>query len=406
MRPEQSIIATLLDKGKIPVISFHEIGGNIRLSVHDSADVPEYIAISHVWAGGLGNTVENALPLCQSRRIYLYCRNLHMASDHSNIKSLNPGEGLCAPAIMPDHEIFFWMDTLCVPRSRVSSILQASASLPGLVPLNNIEIERLRQKAVQQMSEIYLRASKVLVLDPHLLQIRGNLYEKMVSVSYSNWTRRLWTLQEAIFSQGDLHFQFLDGTKSFMDLFLLEGELGRDDWAPSSLFHISATQPLNSITNILMQAYEVFNMDEVSRLQEVGPHLAQLLNAIARRTTTKKEDEAICIATMLGLPIVDVLNTPGSSRLMQLFRMLAVKLPASILFSSGHRMEEPEFRWAPTSFLGKPHATDAAAQQLGSYNLSSLFPFISASLCERGLLVRLHSWRLVGPPEGSSQGVK
>lgn len=65
--PYASLIE-VIRSGKVPLISIEEIDSdvrNCRLKVHSRSKDTEYVAISHVWADGLGNPKTNALPLCQ-----------------------------------------------------------------------------------------------------------------------------------------------------------------------------------------------------------------------------------------------------------------------------------------------------------------------------------------------------
>ena len=66
----------------------------------------DYVAISHVWAGGLGNTSKNALPNCQVKRL----KNLvQKASESISPVSSHLGTSIGSKI---SH---FWIDTLCIP---------------------------------------------------------------------------------------------------------------------------------------------------------------------------------------------------------------------------------------------------------------------------------------------------
>lgn len=64
--PYEDVIE-VIQKGGIPLISIHydQDTGLPKLRVHARKRTSNYVAISHVWADGLGNPNENALPLCQ-----------------------------------------------------------------------------------------------------------------------------------------------------------------------------------------------------------------------------------------------------------------------------------------------------------------------------------------------------
>jgi hypothetical protein len=66
--PYQMIIETL-EKGEIPLVSLYDSGDGLSLQVIKRRSATPYIAISHVWADGLGNPRENALPACQLKKL-------------------------------------------------------------------------------------------------------------------------------------------------------------------------------------------------------------------------------------------------------------------------------------------------------------------------------------------------
>ena len=76
-------MCSMLAKGKIPVIPTNtpiEEGATIELY---EAEKCKYVAISHVWSDGLGNTQHNALPQCQLRRICNLVQSLNQPDEPS-----------------------------------------------------------------------------------------------------------------------------------------------------------------------------------------------------------------------------------------------------------------------------------------------------------------------------------
>lgn len=147
---------------EIPVITLddevHE--GPIHLKVHKASDV-HYVAISHVWADGLGSTTETGLPTCQLRRLA------------SLVSKIRPGAA-------------FWTDGLCIPKA-----------------------DDVRKTAIGMMGRTYSNAAAVLVLDGSLQLCHSTEARsmKVLRVLTSGWMRRLWTLQEAVLSK-ELHLVF------------------------------------------------------------------------------------------------------------------------------------------------------------------------------------------------------
>ena len=165
-------VVQYIDEGEIPVITLVTGAdeGSVRLDVHRASEAP-YVAISHVWADGLGSTTEVGLPICQLRRLSSFA------------SELRPGTA-------------FWTDGICVP-----------------------EADKARKKAIGMMACTYREADAVLVLDGglqlcHAAEPPG---VKILRVFTSGWMRRLWTLQEALLAK-KLRFLFADAWLMLTDL--------------------------------------------------------------------------------------------------------------------------------------------------------------------------------------------
>jgi hypothetical protein len=79
-----------------------------------------YIALSHVWSDGLGNPNDNALPVCQIRRIG-HCLQTLPHPHYTGYTSVS-FELLSAETIRMNITVrraararLLWMDTLCIP---------------------------------------------------------------------------------------------------------------------------------------------------------------------------------------------------------------------------------------------------------------------------------------------------
>ena len=120
-----------------------------------------FIAISHVWADGLGNPRANALPSCQLSRL------------QKIVNGLDEDHGPPTP---------FWIDTMCVPVSPKED----------------------RRLAISLLEKVYAKADKVIAMDARLLQLSRETpaFELSMRLYYSSWMQRLWTLQEAVFAKG------------------------------------------------------------------------------------------------------------------------------------------------------------------------------------------------------------
>jgi hypothetical protein len=180
-RPSAADLRPILESGLIPVLSFrfgHD-GTFSGIGVACSDDMP-YVAISHVWADGLGNMSENGLPICQLRRLQSLVERLRdekIKPDGSHIDQLA-----------------IWIDTLCIPVQR-----------------------ELRKAAIAQMGQVYHEAAAVLVLDPGLYKssCATAIEETLMRIECCRWMRRLWTFQEGVLPRR-VFVQFADGLRDLI----------------------------------------------------------------------------------------------------------------------------------------------------------------------------------------------
>ena len=159
----------ILRLGSIPLLRIFkdERLEDIKVEIVKSQPESRYVAISHVWADGLGNPQTNALPRCQLRRLRKLLWNMrHLAGSNQTQGGL-----------------LLWCDTLCCPVGPPDA----------------------KNRALAQMRRVYEEASQVLVLDISL-----SLYESQnmspeeacARIMLSGWMRRLWTLQEGALPAG------------------------------------------------------------------------------------------------------------------------------------------------------------------------------------------------------------
>ena len=90
----------ILEDGHLPLVRIRpgRTLAELSLDLVSTRDFPAYVALSHVWAEGLGNPRENALPRCQL--VYL----------RETVDSMRP-----LLEMQEDQELLFWCDTLCCP---------------------------------------------------------------------------------------------------------------------------------------------------------------------------------------------------------------------------------------------------------------------------------------------------
>lgn len=177
--PDVGKIEDLLKKDQVPVMIFDSPAG---LSVINDLEQP-YVAISHVWADGMGSTSEQGLWSCQldflseaATAAYNYIHETNLAN------------------------VPFWVDSICVPKQH-----------------------DLRQKAIVLMAQSYEDAAAVVVTDRMLLELslEDSVEEQLFVLYISNWIQRMWTLPEALLSKHHL-FRLRDGLVDVRSYFASE----------------------------------------------------------------------------------------------------------------------------------------------------------------------------------------
>ena len=243
-------LCEIIDRNQIPLVcSKVDRDSNVTIELQAGTFEARYTAISHVWAGGLGNSYRNALPTCQLRQIHYDVSLSKSEHDPDHIPS---SAILRSPAIRwwvgPEFSTVYWLDALCIPVSppenrvnhevrdvkgkgkapaRQSKIQvrldigtgQGSRSKPprrersisppasaNLLHPSDDEVkstarvpDKYRQNAINSMGRIYAGAATVLVLDPELQAIDPaclTTFEIQLAVAICPWMARSWTLQE------------------------------------------------------------------------------------------------------------------------------------------------------------------------------------------------------------------
>ncbi|KAI6103522.1 hypothetical protein F5141DRAFT_211574 [Pisolithus sp. B1] len=279
-------VAELLSHGHIPVVQRNEEHHNFVVGT--SSDTP-YVAISHVWADGLGSTTEKGLPMCQINALVLVTQRF-----------ISNGA--------------FWIDSLCVP-----------------------EVRDLRKRAIGLMSKTYRDAQVVLVLDSGIrsCSVSAPREEKLLRVLSSGWMQRLWTLQEALLAK-KLVFLFHDGTVTIDDLLPT-----RSDFDVIDVLLISLAAEVFRLTKYKRYS---FSMDD-------GFTIADVTTCLRHRTTSKAEDETLAISGLLNVNTAELVNLAPQQRIRSL--LLAVgRIPRESIFLTGEKLSDFGFSWAPSTLMG------------------------------------------------------
>ena len=147
------MLKNILSKEQIPILRLKMTDQGLELDVVASSPKIRYIAISHVWADGLGNPHRNDLKACQLKYLWDCLKNLY-AKSRSKMGS-----------------IYVWIDTLCCP----------------LEP-------QLQTKALGLTRETYSCAAAVLVLDAELEMTASSKLDHLEilhRIALSTWMTRL-----------------------------------------------------------------------------------------------------------------------------------------------------------------------------------------------------------------------
>ncbi|GIZ44570.1 hypothetical protein CKM354_000776500 [Cercospora kikuchii] len=212
----------------------------------------------------------------------------------------------------------FWLDPLCVP-------------------LNS----DWKSRAVEKMDEVYRQASKVIVVDRDLMRCRGNNIFRRMCMLMSDWITRIWTLQEAVLPGDKLFVAFADGVKHVNSII-------KDWWDENGL----------SARSVLVSTDETLVLQ--SMLCVGGTELVQLVENFHNRATTRREDEAICLAILLG---IDLRSLPPRFTIQDVLNRLP-GVAQDIIFAPGARCDRGGFRWCPDSFMSATRRKTYEARQV------------------------------------------
>ncbi|KAL8654369.1 MAG: hypothetical protein Q9226_003467 [Calogaya cf. arnoldii] len=353
---QSSTVAACINRGNIPLIKFEESDdGFLRPSVIESNNDLRYVALSHVWSGGLGNVNANSMFSCQLRKLHSLLQTIRengdddLDRDRGSKKTRGMKRDLRASLRMkplPQQPVLLWIDTLCVP--------------VGVDP-------QTYKKAITQMAQIYVQAQCVLVVDPELQKMKyENLpdEELFASVQCSAWNSRSWTFQEAAMARV-FYVQFLDGY-SIIDKKWHDFMKGMDRGTASDTTTSQVgTGTIDMRESLMMDVSSWFGtMPVMTKIRSYDPrtlmtgsedwkNFVRVWNGLRTRSTTKSDDLYGIIAIMVDLTAYEILQLDPQERMKAILRSQST-LPISLLYqdcpkvldSGGHAM------WAPRQIAG------------------------------------------------------
>jgi hypothetical protein len=165
---------------------------------------------------------------------------------------------------------WFWIDTLCVPSQL----------------LRDPDTWRVVTNSMKLISQI-ARQTIVLDSDISLLTSQSEAREVFFRIAYSSWSSRLWTLQEAVYTNR-LLFHFSDQTIELNDL-MLKYRDGTPGWEQAWRFRF----PYQELRRYLENFNGCQNRSE--------NHYSLLVKALEGRATSNTADEPLVIANLFGV---------------------------------------------------------------------------------------------------------
>lgn len=363
-------ILDIVHGGGIPVVraalSSQDEESDLEFEVLEGSSGHNYIAFSHVWAHGRGNTKGNALHRCQW--LYLQERAL---------QCLNPGSTMAQRRLseMPP----FWLDTVCIPCGP-----------------NDPLVTELRPIAILQMPQIYRKAEKVLVLDKDLESnpkasplLLGKPYalnmqqlDLSMRVTMSSWMRRLWTMHEGAVASSVM----LQTAEGAIDLKELGG------WTNQLLLECYGNNKLGILQGLgAWECSMIWNRCLSIPQQEMMDDRFIFMFSWAearRRSTSVFLDRYLVMGIMNNIPKSALLDLQRNKQdaedieaaarnKLKVLLLTTPSIPSSIIFTPWDHFSDPGLGWAPTSL----DAPLYEHQGIGTRK-------------EEGLLVKYKGWQL------------
>lgn len=309
-------ITNIIRNGGVPMIAVHSIDASdiVSLSIEARTAKSRYTAISHVWFDGLGNPAENALPVCQLKRLQSNLARLpeskessllHLGAASVDWRRLNFSTSSTSKTKL------FWMDTLCIPVQNQDA--------------------NLRIQAINQMASIYAAAVQVLVLDAELEKCftsTSSACEIIARILSSAWMSRSWTFQEGVLGR-ECVFQFADAAVNPIHEWDVNGSrVGSKTAATFPEIHDEDNQRLyktfyDSLWSRTLQTWK-------SSLSKDESNIIRLGDLIGNREPARTR------GTFQNIPIVDKQSSRQAAQDARHFQMMT---------SDKHRVEQLVVTW-------------------------------------------------------------
>ena len=321
--PDMDVISASLRSGQVPVVIYTDEQGLVTEEAVDG----RYVAISHVWADGMGSTSEKGLPKCHvkflSEAVIAAHRSIREdGQDDSDQLSTLP----------------FWVDSLSVPGQ-----------------------PDLRNEAIVLMSATYAAAAAVLVVDASMMHLSAtdSMVQQLIVLYVSAWMRRMWTWPEVLLSR-QLFFRITDAIIDYRNFFMAADLVGRTFSDPVSAVLLAWLTQLVAIpwSRSAARLGASTEMPPLS-LDDVALHLAH-------RPSSRIGDEILAVAAFFDVDVRPYLQQDPNERMASfLAEYNGGKVPSDIIFLDGIKHPFEGFHWAPQTFMKRQLAVEMKGTSLG-----------------------------------------
>lgn len=334
--PDMGMVALILQDHGTPVVELAETtDGYVEINTFRAMFERPYIAVSHVWADGLGNPESNSLPQCQLRQLLKALRICQQKELENWLDG--PPDGALDRWMyrnIPRYGFskYLWIDTFCIPVKRSQ--------------------DHLRRLAVDRIALTYAAATHVLVLDKVVQHTRfEELSDAEVAARLSTcpWMSRCWTFQEACLAKS-YYFLLSDNLVhpkawNIIDENGYECSTDPPDRCKTRIEKVFKADALYRLVGSMPDVVKHnSSFDPLPRVQ----YFAKVWTELALRNTTKAEDTHIILATMLGLSAEEILSIPPDGRMQAILGSQDMLPLSMLLFRWQEGIEShPEHKWVP-----------------------------------------------------------
>lgn len=131
--------------------------------------------------------------------------------------------------------------------------------------------------------------------------------------------------------------------------------------------------------------YSSTHIGAAKRKPDYLRRFGSILRGLDGRTTSRIEDESICVGSTMGLDVGLILRATIDRRMEVLLRLLR-EVPRNLVFSFAPRLSTPGLRWAPKTFLRDVPDVSIGPNVLGKvdeFGLKATFPGINLHLKDK-----------------------